>query len=100
MKKNIYNVLDTETFGGASNPDGIYNIGGRIFNTNGEVLASYNYLIAEHYDKIGESYFKKNLSKYNEMIANGSITVVATEEEAIKAIENLNNLQCYLHVGL
>lgn len=90
MRKNIYNVLDTETFGGASNPDGIYNIGGRIFDSNGNLIASYNYLIAEHYNKINESYFKENLYKYDEVLTDGSITVVATEEDAISAIHNLN----------
>lgn len=89
-KADNYSTADTETFGGAANPKGIYHIAGRIHDRKGNVYATYNYLIAEHFDKINkDDYAKKNFYKYAEMIENGSITFVATEEEAIQQINNL-----------
>ena len=44
--KKMYCTLDTETFGGAANPKGIYNLGGRIHDREGNVVASFNYLIS------------------------------------------------------
>lgn len=90
MKKIMYATTDTETFGGAANPKGVYHIGGRIHDRNGKVYATYNYLISEHYDKINkDEYAKDNFYKYAEMIEDGSITFVATEEDAIQQINNL-----------
>lgn len=92
MKKNIYCTLDTETFGGAVNPKGIYHLGGIIHDREGNILATFNYLIEEHYEEIEkDSYAKKNFHKYLNMIANGIITGIATEEEAVKAVDNLCN---------
>lgn len=90
MTKNIYCTLDTETFGGASNPKGIYHVAGLIHDRDGVIIAPFNYLIAEHYDEIEkDSYAKKNFYRYLEMVENGEITVVDTEETAINAIDAL-----------
>ena len=90
--KNIYCTLDTETFGGAANPKGIYHVAGFIHDRNGEVIAPFNYLIAEHYDEIEkDNYAKKNFHLYLDMVANGNITVIDTEEMAIHAIDALCN---------
>lgn len=91
--KNIYCTLDTETFGGASNPKGIYHVAGFIHDRNGVVIAPFNYLIAEYFDEINkDEYAKKNFHRYVEMIANGSITVIDTETHAIEMIDALCNL--------
>lgn len=90
--KNIYCTLDTETFGGATNPKGIYHLGGIIHDRQGKILATFNYLIEEHYEEIEkDSYAKNNFHKYLDMITNGAITGIATEEEAVKAVDNLCN---------
>ena len=88
--KNIYSTLDTETFGGAVHPKGIYHLGGIIHYRNGEVLGTYNILIAEHYHEIEkDSYAKKNFYKYEEMVASGQVTMVATERDAIELVKRL-----------
>ena len=88
--KKMYCTLDTETFGGAANPKGIYNLGGRIHDREGNVVASFNYLISEHYEEIEkDSYAKDNFHKYLEMIDDGSITMIASEDEAIAAVNAL-----------
>lgn len=90
--KNIYCTLDNETFGGASNPKGIYHLAGIIHDRLGNILAVFNYLIAEYYEEIEkDDYAKKNFYKYAEMIRSGLITVVATEEEAIRMVDSLCN---------
>lgn len=92
MKKNIYCTLDTETFGGAAHPKGIYHLGGIIHDRQGNVLATFNYLIEEHFEEIEkDSYAKKNFHKYLDMILNGSISGVTTEEEAVNLVDNLCN---------
>lgn len=90
--KNIYCTLDTETFGGAVNPKGVYHLAGIIHDNKGNIFASFNYLIAEHFDEIlKDDYAKKNFPKYLEMIKNGNVTMIATEEEAVKAVDEICN---------
>lgn len=92
MNKNIYCTLDTETFGGATNPKGVYHLAGIIHDKQGNILASFNYLIEEHYEEINkDEYAKKNFKKYLDMIIDGIVTGIATEKEAIKAVDNLCN---------
>lgn len=88
--KNIYTTLDTETFGGAAHPKGIYHLAGIIHHRSGKILGTYNILIAEHYHEIEkDSYAKKNFHKYEEMVASGQVTMVATEREAIELVKKL-----------
>lgn len=92
--KNIYCTLDTETFGGASNPKGIYHIAGFIHDREGNVLAPFNYLIAEHFNEINaDEYAKKNFGLYLKMVADGIVTMVDTEAHAIEMIDAL--CTCY-----
>ena len=87
---NIYCTLDTETFGGASNPKGIYHLGGIIHNRKGEILATFNYLILEHYNQIAkDSYAKKNFNLYLDYVNNGICTAIPTEQDAINQIKAL-----------
>ena len=89
--KTLYCVLDTETLGGAANPTGIYNAGGKIFDNCGHTYATYNYLVAEHFESILEKahYGKKTFKRYLEMLDRGEITVVATEADLLKAVSAL-----------
>lgn len=88
--KNIYCTLDTETFGGASKPKGIYHLGGFIHDRETNVCGAFNYVIAEHYNEIQkDSYAKKNFERYERMVAEGVATMVATEQEAIDAVNRL-----------
>ena len=92
--KNIYCTLDTETFGGASNPEGIYHLAGFIHDREGRVIAPFNYLIAEHFDKINaDEYAKKNFGRYLRMVAEGTVTMVDTEAHAIQMVDAL--CSCY-----
>lgn len=92
MKKIVYCTLDTETVGGAACPTGTYNLSGWIHYGNGEVLATFNYLVAEHFDEIRyDDYAKKNFHLYQKMIDNGEITVIDTEEMALNAIKGVCN---------
>lgn len=87
---NIYCTLDTETFGGASCPEGIYHLAGIIHDRKGNVKATFNYLIMEYYDKIEkDSYAKKNFHRYEEMLANGVVTCIDTEQHAIEMVDAL-----------
>ncbi len=93
MKKNIYCTLDTETFGGASHPKGIYHIAGYIHDRKGRIIAVFNYLISEHYDEINkDDYAKKNFKKYQMMIQNGIVTMIDTEAHAIEMVNALCSL--------
>lgn len=89
--KIMYCTLDTETLGGAARPEGIYNAGGTIHDRNGNIAASFNYLVAEHFNKILEKahYGKKTFNRYQEMIQRGEASMLATEEEAIRVIDNI-----------
>lgn len=90
LKKNIYCTLDTETIGGASNPRGVYNIGVVIHDKDGNRLCTTSLLIMEFFDQIrNDNYGKKNFSLYEERLYNGTMSAVATEEEAISIIRNL-----------
>lgn len=92
--KNIYCTLDTETFGGASNPKGIYHLAGFIHDRKGCIIAPFNYLIAEYFDEINkDEYAKKNFNRYLEMVENGAITMVDTEKHAIEMVDAL--CSCY-----
>ncbi|MBP3801572.1 MAG: hypothetical protein J6I85_06100 [Clostridia bacterium] len=90
--KNIYCTLDTETFGGASNPKGIYHLAGIIHDREGHIYAIFNYLIAEHYEEIEkDEYAKKNFYKYSIMVAEGLVTMIASEKEAVRMVDELCN---------
>ena len=90
MKKNIYCTIDTETVGGATNPTGAYNYGGIIHDKQGNVYATFSFLVMEHYDKIRyDDYAKKNFPLYRERLENGLICAVATENEAISILNLL-----------
>lgn len=90
MTKNIYCTLDTETFGGASAPQGIYHLAGIIHDRAGNIFASFNYLISEHYEEIErDSYAKKNFWKYLEMIRDGVVTMIPTEDMAVSMVDAL-----------
>ena len=93
-KKVIYATFDTETLGGASHPEGVYNLGGLIHDREGNIFASFNLIIAEHYNKILEKsyYGKSTFHRYQEMLESGNATMVATEQEAIELVANLLNL--------
>lgn len=92
--KTNYVTFDTETLGGASRPEGVYDLGGIIHTKDGSVVASFHFLIAEHYHKILEKAFygKRTFHRYQEMLESGEVTMVATEAEAIAIVENLLNL--------
>lgn len=89
-KKNIYCTLDTETVGGAANPTGMYNLGAVIHDKDGNVFATTSVLMMEHYEDISkDDYAKKNFPVYIERLANGSISAVTTEAEAVSIVRNL-----------
>lgn len=89
-RKHIYCLLDSETFGGVANPKGMYNVSGYIFDRYRTIYATFNFLIMENYGEIEkDSYAKKNFYKYDEMIKNGEITTICTEDEAVELIDNL-----------
>ena len=90
MNKNIYCTLDTETFGGAAKPKGIYHLGGFVHDRMGNVVAGFNYLIAEHYDEIQkDDYAKRNFKRYAEMVKTGIVTVIPTEQMAVSMVNAL-----------
>lgn len=90
-KKTMYCTLDTETLGGAARPEGVYNAGGTIHDREGNIYASFNYIIAEHFRKIQDKAFygKKNFPRYQQMINCGEASMLATEEEAVRVIDSL-----------
>lgn len=90
MHKTMYCTLDTETVGGATNPTGMYNLGGIIHDRHGNIYATFSYLIAEKFDEIrNDDYAKKNFPLYLEKIAKGGTTMVDTEETAVRAVADL-----------
>ena len=90
MKKTIYCTLDTETIGGATSPTGTYNLGCVIHDRYGNILATTSLLVMEHYDKIRhDGYAKKNFHIYENRLASGKISAVATETDAFNIIRNL-----------
>lgn len=89
---NIYCTLDTETVGGCTNPKGIYHLGGIIHNRKGEVYGCFNYLIAEMLDEIQmDEYAKKNMSRYAEMLREGTATLIDTQEHAVEMVDAICN---------
>ena len=89
-KKTLYCTIDTETVGGASSPTGMYNEGCTIHDNEGNILATTNILVMEHYDEIAkDDYAKQNFHLYEERLQNGELTAVATEEEAYAIVYNL-----------
>ena len=90
MNKTIYCTLDSETVGGASAPTGMYNLGCTIHDRNGHIFATCSMLVMEHYDEIRtDDYAKKNFHLYEERLAPGEMSAVATEEEAVSIVRNL-----------
>jgi DNA polymerase III epsilon subunit-like protein len=90
MNKTIYCTLDSETVGGASAPTGMYNLGCTIHDKDGHIFATCSMLVMEHYDEIRtDDYAKKNFHLYEERLARGEMSAVATEEEAVSIVRNL-----------
>lgn len=90
MEKIYYSTLDNETFGGAASPKGSYHLGGIIHDGKGKIVCGFNYLIAENYEQINkDEYAKENFERYEEMRANGSATMIDTEEHAVEMVEQL-----------
>lgn len=90
MKKNIYCTLDTETVGGAANPTGMYNLGCTIHDKQGNRFATCSLLVMEHFDEIrNDDYSKKNFHIYEQRLATGEMSAVATEAEALSIVRNL-----------
>lgn len=99
MNKTIYCTLDTETVGGASTPTGMYNLGCTIHDREGNIFATCSMLVMEHYDEIRtDDYAKKNFHLYEERLARGEMSAVATEEEAVSIVRNLCHFYgvCYV----
>ena len=92
MNKTIYCTLDTETVGGACGGNDIYNLSGIIHDREGNYLATFNFIIAENFNRIDEAFYgKKTFHRYGEMMGKGEITVIPTEEQAIEIVNNLLN---------
>lgn len=86
----MYCTLDTETVGGCTAPAGFYHIGGFIHNRSGNVVASFNLVVAEMFERIRyDDYAKKNWERYNQFVTEGVATMVDTEDAAIALISNL-----------
>lgn len=91
-KRNIYCTLDTETVGGACGDNLIYHIGGLIHDRQGNVIAGFNYIIAENYEMFDNAFYaKRNMARYDEMVRTGTATMISTEEMALAMIDNLCN---------
>lgn len=90
-RKTLYCTLDTETLGGASQPEGIYNLSGLIHDRLGNIHAVFNLIIAEHFNSILEKahYGKATFYRYAEMIERGEVTLVPTEAEALALVDSL-----------
>lgn len=89
-KKTWYCTLDTETVGGCTNPKGFYHIGGLIHDRMGHVIASFNYLVADMFEEIrNDDYAKRNFDYYKTWAKTGPVSMVATEDDAINAIQSL-----------
>lgn len=88
--KNLYCTLDTETFGGAAKPKGIYHLGGFVHDRMGNIVGGFNYLIAEHYDEISkDDYAKRNFDRYATMVREGVVTLIPTEKMAVEMVDAL-----------
>jgi hypothetical protein len=92
MNKITYCTLDTETVGGACGNNDIYNLSGIVHDREGNYLATFNFIVAEHFNRIDEAFYgKKTFHRYGEMLAKGEITVIPTEAEAISIVNSLLN---------
>ena len=90
MNKTIFCTLDTETVGGASTPSGMYNVGCTIHDREGNIFATTNLLVMEHYEEIrNDDYAKKNFPIYAKRLASGEMSAVTTEAEAVSIVSNL-----------
>lgn len=90
MMKEMRMTIDTETVGGCTNPEGAYHYGATVHSLDGDIVAVANILVMEHFDKIrNDDYAKKNFHLYQEMIATGTVTCVATEAEAVEVLRQL-----------
>ena len=90
MNKKIYCTLDTETVGGATNPEGFYHLGGIIHDRQGNIFGCFNYLVADMLDRIEfDDYAKKNMPLYVDMLELGTATLVATQENAICEVADI-----------
>ena len=88
--KKIYCTLDTETVGGATTPTGFYHLGGIIHDREGNIYGCFNYLVADMFDLIkDDDYAKKNFDLYNEMVEQGTATMIATQENAVAMVNDL-----------
>ena len=88
--RKLYCTLDTETLQGIKNPMLAYNIAGIIHDRLGNVIAVFNYLVAELFEQIRyDDYAKKNFPKYVDMINSGEITLVATVADAVEQVRKL-----------
>ena len=85
--KKIYCILDTETVGGATTPEGFYHLGGIIHDRQGNIFGCFNYLVADMLDRIEfDDYAKKNMPLYVDMLEQGSATLIDTQENAIAMV--------------
>lgn len=91
MAKVLVNTMDTETLGGASRPQGTYDVGGFIHDLQGNVITDYHFLIRPNFEQIEDAYYKKNFPKYATMIENGWVEMVNSADEAIEKIMALND---------
>lgn len=88
--KKLYCTLDTETLNGIVTPKLAYHIAGIIHDNTGKIVATFNYLVAQLFDAIrNDDYHKAHFSDYQEMVQNGSATLVPTVDDAVNAIEAL-----------
>ena len=94
--KKLYCTCDTETIGGINNPKCAYHVSGIIHDNTGKIYAVFNYIVANLFNAIREdAYHKAHFSDYEEMIANGSVTLVPTIDDAVNAV---NALLAYYNV--
>lgn len=91
-KKDVYCVLDTETVGGASHPTGFYHLAGKIATYDGSLNVPFNIIALDKFAEINmDEYAKKNIGLYTEMIKDGKVTAVPTEDEAVQIVNSLCN---------
>lgn len=94
-RKNYYMTFDTET-GSVSDPK-IYDIGWVIHDKAGNIFETHSYLTAEFYTPqyMKTAYFANKVGLYNEMLANGEISIKPFAEiirimnESIAPLPNL-----------
>ena len=87
---NIYCTLDTETVGGATSPKGFYHLAGIIHDRKGKVYGCFNYIVADMLDEIAfDDYAKKNIGLYEDMLTEGTATLIDTQKHAIEMVDAL-----------